>query len=88
MAEEDGVGMNNEEVGTDSEENDEAGESDDSFIDDDEILGRRSNFLESKQLEIEENKQKILSHLDSLSTDQFERIGLIFAYSNKADLFK
>ena len=87
MAEEDGVGVNNDEVGTDSEENEE-GESDDSFIDDAEILGRRSNFLEAKQLEIEENKQKILSHLDSLSTDQFERIGLSFAYSNKAELFK
>ena len=87
MAEEDGVGLNSEEVGYASEDI-EAGESDDSFIDDAEILGRRSNFLEAKQLEIEENKQKILSHLDSLSTDQFKRIGLTFAYSNKAELFK
>ena len=87
MAEEDGVGVNNDEVGYASEDI-EAGESDESFIDDEEILGRRSNFLEAKQLEIEENKQKILSHLDSLSTDQFKRIGLTFAYSNKTELFK
>ena len=87
MAEEDGVGVNNDEVCYASEDI-EAGESDDSFIDDAEILDRRSNFLEAKQLEIEENKQKILSHLDSLSTDQFKRIGLTFAYSNKAELFK
>ena len=86
MAEEDGLGMNNEEDGNDSE--DEAGESDNSFIDDGEILARGSNHLEAKQLEIEENQRKILSHLDSLSTDQFKQIGLTFAYTKITDMFK
>lgn len=88
MAEEDGLGMNNDESEDACEDDDGSGESEDSFINDEEILGRRSDYLEAKQLEISENLRKILTHVESLTADQYERIGLTFAYSNKVDLLK
>ena len=58
------------------------------IIDDEQILTRRSVYVQVKQLELEDNKRKIMTHIESLSQDQFDKIGLTFRYSNMNDLFK
>ena len=84
MAEEEG-GMNGE--SEDSSEN-ESEDSEDNFIDNEEITEKKSDYEHAKRLEIETNKQKIMTHLESLPLDEMVKIGLIFCYSNKSDIFK
>ena len=67
---------------------DESGDSEDSFIDNEEVTEKKSAYENAKRLEIETNKQKIMTHLDSLPLDEMVKIGLIFCYSNKSDIFK
>jgi len=81
-----------DEEGATNEENDESSDdsenSEDSFIDNEEVTERKSDYENAKRLEIENNKTKIMTHLESLPLDEMVKIGLIFCYSNKSDIFK
>ena len=81
-----------DEEGATNEENDESSDvsedSEDSFIDNEEVTERKGDYENAKRLEIENNKKKIMTHLESLPLDEMVKIGLIFCYSNKSDIFK
>ena len=74
--------------GESEESSERSEESDDSFIDNEEVVAKKSNFFESKLLEIEQNKNKIFSYIESLPEDEYAKLGLVFCYSNKTDIFK
>ena len=67
---------------------DEHGDSEDSFIDNDEVVAKKSDFMESRLMEIETNKQKLMTHIKAMARDEFEKLGLTFTYTNISDIFK
>ena len=74
----------NENVDDDTENDD----SEDSFIDNNDVVAKKSDFMESKLLEIEANKRKLMTHINELSRAEFDKLGLTFCYTNIIDLFK
>ena len=78
--------------GSEDSENDENTESDDSFIDDEEITTAIENRLSEKSKrhreEIEQNKTNLSQHIDQLDRVQIKQIGLTFSYSNIDDIFE
>ena len=77
---------NNENENEDDGEDNE--DSDDSFIDNNDVVAKKSDFMESKLLEIEANKRKLMSHINALPRADFDKLGLTFCYTNIIDLFK
>lgn len=71
-----------------SEGSSDSSDSDSSFIDNDEVMEKKTDYENAKRLEIEANKRKIMTHLEALPLDEMVKIGLIFCYSNKNDIFK
>ena len=74
----------NENVDDDTENED----SEDSFIDNNDVVAKKSDFMESKLLEIEANKRKLMTHINGLPRAEFDKLGLTFCYTNIIDLFK
>ena len=79
---------NENENDEDDDGDDENEESDDSFIDNDDVVAKKSDFMESKLLEIEANKRKLMTHINALPRGEFDKLGLTFCYTNIIDLFK